>query len=393
MIANPGTRNSGYGAVAGVLFACLFAAQAAGIALSPVLAQVAHDVNVSTALAGQLRTVAGLSASLTALAFARFGAPLSLRAALIAGSLLLAAGSLASAAAPNFATLAAAQVPVGAAIATLTTGGTLAAAEWVSPDHRGTTLSWALIGQPAAWIIGMPLFGVVGEQSWRYTWLVLPFVMALVAGAAVAVRGTRATVAPPPPSMHAALASPGIARWLLAELLANAAWAGTLVYSGSLFVESYGISSALTGALLAVGAAAYVSGNLTFARISTGDPMNLLVRLSAALAVSTMLFGAVRPVLATSLVLFSIAAWVSGGRTLISSMFGLSMTPEVRQAAMALRAASMQFGYFIGTFAAGVALGVGGYAAFGATIGALFLSSALVLRYFTIDHGVAAPLA
>ena len=68
-----------------------------------------------------------------------------------------------------------------------------------------------------------------------------------------------------------------------------------------------------------------------------------------------MLFGAVRPVLATSLVLFSIAAWVSGGRTLISSMFGLSRR-RIRQAAMALRAASMQFGYFIGTFAAGVAL-------------------------------------
>ena len=46
---------------------------------------------------------------------------------------------------------------------------------------------------------------------------------------------------------------------------------------------------------------------------------------------------------------------------------------------MAMRAASMQFGYFTGSLAAGGALAAGGYAAFGATIGVLFLSAALVL--------------
>ena len=46
-----------------------------------------------------------------------------------------------------------------------------------------------------------------------------------------------------------------------------------------------------------------------------------------------------------------------------------------------MRAASMQFGYFTGSLAAGAALALGGYAAFGATIGALFLSAALVLGH------------
>jgi hypothetical protein len=50
--------------VGAVLFLCLFAAQAGAIALSPVLAEVARDLDVSTAWAGQLRTVAGLVAGI-----------------------------------------------------------------------------------------------------------------------------------------------------------------------------------------------------------------------------------------------------------------------------------------------------------------------------------------
>ncbi|HZC75741.1 MAG TPA: MFS transporter, partial [Gaiellaceae bacterium] len=366
--------------VSAVLFLCLFAGQAGAIALSPVLAEVARDLDVSTVTAGQLRTVAGLAAGITALALGRFGARFALSRQLLVGSLLLALGSLASAAAPSIGLLAAAQVPVGAGIAILTTAGTLAAAEWVPAERRAATLSWALIGQPAAWIVGMPLLGAAGEQSWRYAWLILPFATALLAGAAVAVRGGSSQVSAAPPPMYAALQVPGIGRWLAAEMLVNTAWAGTLVYAGVLFAESYQVSSATTGGLLAVGAVAYVSGNLACRRLVGREPMRLLVRLSAVLALATALFGAFRPSLLASLALFSVAACAAGGRTLISSTVGLSIAPELRQAAMALRAASMQFGYFTGSFAAGAALEAGGYAAFGGTIGALFVSSSIVLR-------------
>ena len=162
------TGVGGYRTISAVLFLCLFAGQAGTIALSPVLAEVAADLDVSTALAGQLRTIAGLVAAVTALALGRLGARVGLGRQLLAGSILLAVGSLASAAAPGIGLLAAAQIPVGAAIGILTTAGTLAAAEWVPAERRTATLSWALIGQPAAWLVGMPLLGVAGEQSWRY---------------------------------------------------------------------------------------------------------------------------------------------------------------------------------------------------------------------------------
>jgi predicted MFS family arabinose efflux permease len=380
VLTSPDFRRGGHRAVSAVLFACLFAGQAGAIALSPVLAKVARDLDVSTALAGQLRSIAGLAAGVTALALGRLGARVRLSRQLLGGSLLLAVGSLASAAAPSFATLAVAQIPVGAAIAILTTAGTLAAAEWVPAERRAATLSWALIGQPAAWIVGMPLLGVAGERSWRYAWLALPFASAVIAGAAVARRDDTTAPSTTRTRLRDALTAPGVGRWLAAETLANAAWAGTLVYTGALLIESYQASTVLTAALLALGAAAYVAGNLAFRRLADSDPHRPLVTLAVALAAATLSFGACRPSLIVSAALFAAAAFAAGGRTLLSSSFGLGVSPELRPAAMAARAASMQFGYFTGSSLAGAALALGGYTAFGVTISALFLCAALVLN-------------
>jgi predicted MFS family arabinose efflux permease len=216
---------------------------------------------------------------------------------------------------------------------------------------RARVLSWALIGQAAAWIVGMPLFGVVSEASWRYAWLVLPL----------------------------AAADRRVARWALGELLANSAWAGTLVYAGALFTESYRTSLVLTGVVLAGIAAAYVAGNLLFRRFVGGDSRSLLVRLALLLAVGIMLFGAVRPGLVVSAVLLAVPAFLAGGRTLIGNAFGLEEAPERRLAVMAARAAANQFGYLFGAAAAGAALAVSGYAALGIVLGALFVGAAAAL--------------
>jgi predicted MFS family arabinose efflux permease len=51
----------------------------------------------------------------------------------------------------------------------------------------------------------------------------------------------------------------------------------------------------------------------------------------------------------------------------------------VRPAVIGLRAATMQFGYFVGSLAAGTALAVFGYSALGATTGVLSLGAAVTL--------------
>jgi predicted MFS family arabinose efflux permease len=370
---------SAYAFVSATLFSSLFAAQAGLIAVSPVLADLAADLDVSTAVAGQLRTVTGLTAGTTALALGWTVRRMGLGRQLLLASALLALGSLGSAAAPSFAVLALAQVPVGIAVGVFTAVGTGAAAEWVPAELRTRVLSWALVGQPAAWIVGMPLVGIVGQVSWRLAWLSLPLAAALVAGTAVAHRRNEPPTTRRPAGLRKALAEAAVARWLGAETLANTAWAGTIVYSGALFVESYGLSTATTGFVLAAGAGAYIVGNRLGRSMQSPRQREVLVAFTLALALATGFFGGARTSLGLSATLFSIAAFAAGARTLVSSAYGLSVPAELRPAVMGSRAASMQLGYFVGSSVGGLALLAGGYVALGLVLALLFLASALVL--------------
>jgi len=363
-------------AVGVALFLCLFAAQSGLIVLTPVLSKVADDLDVSTAAAGQLRTESGLAAGLAAVALSTVGRNVSLRRVLTAGAAGLALASIASAVAPSFGVLALAQALLGVSVSALLVGGTVAAAEWVPVQHRTRVLAWALVGPPAAWIVGMPLIGAIGEIDWRWTWLVLPLGAALVAGVAVA-RQTETPRTAASESLTSALREPSTARWVLGELLANSAWIGALVFSGALFTETYGTTALVTGVVFAAGAAAYVAGNVYFRRVVECQAHALLVRLSLVLALGVALLGIVRPALPVSAAIFAATAFVAGGRTLIGSAVGLESAPERRLAVMGARAAAAQLGYFLGSAAAGGALATGGYPGFGLALGFLFLVSAL----------------
>jgi predicted MFS family arabinose efflux permease len=361
------------------LFSALFAAQAGLIAMSPVLAQAAADLHVSTAAAGQLRSVAGLAAGLTALVLSVTAVRVALTRQLLAASLLLALTSLACAAAPSYAFLALAQIPLGIAVAGLTTAATLAAAELVPSELRTRTLSWALIGQPAAWIAGMPLVGLVGAHNWRYGWLVLPATGALAA-ALLVPRGTAAVPSPPPASgAGLVIRDRTVAAWLGSELMANAAWAGTLVYAGALFSELHGASGPETGVVLAIGAVAYVAGNLTGRRLARRDEARILVVLAVAAGVADFAFATADCGIVLRAILFSAAGLVVGARTLVSNAFALSLPPDRRRAATSLRASTMQLGYVVGSALGGVALALDGYSALGAVMAALFLGAAVAL--------------
>ena len=97
-------------ATAATLALCLAASQAALLTLTPILASVAADFDVSTATAGQLRTISGLTAGVTALLSGLAAARIGLRELLLAGLGFLVVGTAVSAVAPHFALLAVAQV-------------------------------------------------------------------------------------------------------------------------------------------------------------------------------------------------------------------------------------------------------------------------------------------
>jgi MFS family permease len=76
-----------------------------------------------------------------------------------AGYLTLALGTAASAGAPNLAVLATAQAAVGAAAGLLIAGALAALAAWTEPRGRARARAIASLGQPMAWVAGMPLGG------------------------------------------------------------------------------------------------------------------------------------------------------------------------------------------------------------------------------------------
>jgi predicted MFS family arabinose efflux permease len=364
------------------VFVCLFASQAGLMSLTPVLARVAEDFGVTTADAGQLRTLAGLVAGVTCLAIAALGGRFGLRTLLSTGLVLLALGSLGSAFAPGIGVLAVAQCATGTAVALLLSGGTAAASEWAAPGKSSRLLSCALVGQAAAWVVGMPAIGALGEADWRLA-LVVPLAAGVAAAAAIRLGPDSSTRNPVPGGVRALFREREVRRWALGELLAFSAWTGTLVYGGALFVETYGLSAGVTGLVLAGCGAAYFPGSLLARRIADRHARRLLVGLGLAAAVSIALLGAVRTSLWQSVALFALLGVLGGARILAGSTLGVALASDRKLAVMSVRAAVVQFGYLAGAGLGGAALAFGGYAALGWTFAALFLAG-------TAPHALAA---
>jgi predicted MFS family arabinose efflux permease len=359
------------------LFLCSFAGQATLLTLSPLLPDIAAEFGVATSTVGQLRAFSGLVAGATAVVLVVRPPRLPLRTVLYCGLASLAAGSVACATAPSFVWLAVAQVPIGVGIALLLGGALAASDRWSEPGGGSRLLSWTLLGQPVAWILGMPVVGAIAGRDWRLAWLAVPLVSAVVAGVAL-TRHRGADKPEPGISLKRLRAGGPLRRWALGELLGLSAWAGTLIYCGALFIESYGISTATTGLILSGVAAGYVPGNALFRRWVDTSPHLLLVALALALAVVSVPFGAARGSIALSVAFITTLAFFAGGRTIAGSALGLAVGGESKMSVMSLRTAALQFGYLFGGAIGGLALNAGGYPAMGVAFSLLFVASALV---------------
>ena len=228
---------TGLGRPTVVLFACMFASQAGLLVLSPILPDLARDLGVSTATAGQLRTLSGTTGGITAVLLAVLPRRPRLRTLLSAGAALMTIGSVLSAVAPGFAVLAVAQGVVGVGIGALVAVAIAAAGEWTGPADRPRTLAWAIAGMPTAWVVGMPIAGAAASVDWRFAWLAVSATAGLVA--LVLVRLAPPDRPAPTRCGPAAWRRPDVARFTVGELLANAAWAGVLTYAGALLIERY----------------------------------------------------------------------------------------------------------------------------------------------------------
>jgi predicted MFS family arabinose efflux permease len=366
-ISRPGT--------AALLFTCLFAVQAAFLTIAPVLPELSGEFGVSTAAGGQLRSVSGLAGLAAALVTIAFRRRISVRRLLTWGLAVLATGALLSSAAPSFAALAAAQVPVGFGLAFVLAGGLAAAAEWTAPDDRPRVLAWTLLGQPGAWVAGMPIIGLVADLNWRLAFAV-PFTAAATALVAVRRRAGRAPAGAAPAERSSGTSiwrRPDVVGWAVGELMAFTAWSGVLVYIGALLIETYGLATRTTGLLLAAAAAAYFPASFVTQRVIARHARAVLIGLGLTAAAGTAILGTVTPGPLFSTTLFALIVAAVGGRTLAASAFGLQAAPDDRVAISATRAAVTQLGYFSGAALGGAALAAGGYSALTTVLAGAFV--------------------
>jgi predicted MFS family arabinose efflux permease len=359
-----------------VVFLCLFASQAAMLVLSPVLPDVARELGVSTATAGQLRSLSGLTGGATAVLLALAPRRPGLRDLLSAGAALVTAGSALSAAAPSFAFLAAAQGVAGIGIGLLVAVGIAAAGEWPSAGDCPGVLAWAIAGMPAAWIAGMPVVGAAADVSWRAAWLV-PTLAGLAAVVIVRLRpadraSSRAR------GRVGAWRHPQVARFAVGELLANASWAGVLTYAGALLLESYDLTATVVALGLGAMAVAMVPGTFLARRHARRATPALLAVLTTFQAGAVVVLGAIRPAAPLTLAVLAAMAFVNGWRSMVASALGMDAAPQERVVVMSMRAAANQFGYLLGAAVGGFALAVAGFAGLGIALGCLFAAAVLV---------------
>ena len=324
-----------------------------------MLPDVARDLDVSIATAGQLRTVSGLAAGLTALATgllaARVGPP---RAPRSAGSRSSRAARVLSAAAPGFAVLVVAQALGRRRDRALVLGRARGGGRVGAPGERSRVLAHR--AARAAARVDRRDAGrrrSSARSSWRLAWVVVPVAMARSSPSLLVLRRPSTPPARAAPASRAVLAYPGVARWSRGELLAFSGWAGALVFMGALFVESYGLSIAATGLALGLGALVYVPGNLLFRRWVDDHGRRLLVGLALAAAVRSRCsapFARRRGSASRCSPLLCVhrRRAHAGGKRARRSIW----RPSCGSGVTGVRTAALQRGYFVGAAVGGAAL-------------------------------------
>ena len=186
--------------------------------LAGILPAIAHELDVSVAVAGQLLTVFALFYALGSPTLAALTGAIPRKRLLITSLTVFTCANIVAALAPTYAVLVVARA-IAACSAALYTPTAAAAASAMAPlEKRGRALALVTAGLTASLVLGVPLGAWIGGSlSWRATFWV---VVALAALATVGIRTLLPEVGSPPNvplrARIALLAQPRvIARWAL----------------------------------------------------------------------------------------------------------------------------------------------------------------------------------
>jgi MFS transporter, DHA1 family, inner membrane transport protein len=362
--------------------------QTAIVIISPLAVAIADEFDVSVSLSGQLRTVSAMISAFLAPFVGLMSDRIGRRPVMLLGLVSILTFGLASTVAPTFALLMAAQSIAGFGIASLLSSGYAVVADAFPPERRAWAVGIISIGQPMAWVIGLPLIGLVADTfGWRWSFVAVPVVFSLlgffflryVPASEYRERSSRPEQRPLE-SLGSILRARSPRSWILAELTAYSGWAGTLVFLGAYYISVHERSTALTGVLLSLTALAFVFGSLVSNRVVTRIGIKPAIGLGATVsAVALVLTMTVTPGVWVSLVLLMFFGMMQGVRGAAASVLGLMQSPEHQGAMMGFRASVVQLGYVLGGISGGALLAAGGYALLAIMFGLVIVSASIFM--------------
>jgi predicted MFS family arabinose efflux permease len=352
------------------LILATIASQSSMASVTPLFVQIAGEFDVSVGTAGQLRAVSAAFAVGTALLVGGWIHRHGPRPVLVAGGALASLGALGSAAAPSFAILAACQALVGIGIACLLSSGFAGAGHYFEPRARDWAVGWIVGLQSLAWVVGIPLVGLLADQfSWREGFLVPAAFAAVAAGVALFLAprtGGDPDETDERTGLLAALGDRGARRWTLGELIAFSVWTGEITYIAAFYIEIYDLGEAIVGVLLPTGSIAFMVGSAIAERVASRiSRATMLAGSAVSMGLVAMVIFNFHPAVVFTLVVGLLMGVFAGLRATGSSTLALDQLPDRPGAMMAARTAAVQIGYLVGAALGGVAVDVAGYGALG----------------------------
>ena len=360
------------------------AAQASIVVLVPIVVEVGHELDASVSAVGQARAVLAITAVVAALFIGPLIDRLGVRPLLGWGAALALQGAVLSALAPSLALFLAAHVVTGVGVACLLSAGFAGVGAWFPEGEMARPMGFVVGAQSISWIVGNPIIGIVTDvASWRYAYAVPGTICAAALVAAILTpveRDAAAAIPDEREGLRAVLRDRSARRWTLAELVAYSAWTAELTYIGAFYIQTYGVSEATVGFLLAVGSIAFAISTLSTASlIERFERRGLIWRSALGMGAMLALIMNVTPAVAFTVCMFFVMALLAGVRSTGSSGLGLDQLPGQPGSMMAARTASAQLGYMLGAVIGGAVLAVSGFGALGVVLLAGMAVSALLV--------------
>ena len=340
-----------------------------------LLSELASDLGVSVAVAGQLSTVFAITSAVAAPVVVNAVARHERRRVLIVALLSIGLINIGMASLPSFATLVGARVVLAVCSSLIIPMAGAIAAAMVPPDRQGRALGLILSGLTLALVVGVPIGSVIGSTfGWRSTF-VFAGAMALLAIPPVgwlvpASRGVqRASL-----SNFTVLTRPVIALGLLLSAISFVAAYPVFAYIGPLIGTVAAIEGRAIGLIQAFAGVGAVAGIVIGGRMADQRAFGANTR---------QLFGALVPIQASYTLWFLLPG--SGGTwmalPLTASLFGASVVlfalgpviekalvraePEHSALTLAMNTSVIYAGQGIGAALGGIIIGWHGFASLG----------------------------